>query len=113
MTALALLIPGGNGQLGRDLTALAPEGSLLRTPDIPDIDITQARSVLDTVDEFVKAAAEAGLPPVVINAAAYTAVDKAETDQNVAFAVNADGPRILAAVCASRQIPFIHVSTDY
>ena len=49
----------------------------------------------------------------MINAAAYTAVDAAETDEDRAFAVNADGPRVLAAACASRRVPLIHVSTDY
>lgn len=113
MTALALLVPGGNGQLGHDLVAGVPEGSLVRAPGSGDLDVTQAGSVVRAVDEFVVAAAEAGLPPIVINAAAYTAVDAAETAQDAAFAVNADGPRMLAAVCSSRQIPLVHISTDY
>lgn len=51
--------------------------------------------------------------PLVINAAAYTAVDAAETDERRAFAVNVDGPRVLAAACSSRGVPLVHVSTDY
>jgi dTDP-4-dehydrorhamnose reductase len=113
MTALALLIPGGNGQLGLDLAASAPEGSLVRHPGSSDLDVSQAGSVVRAVDAFAAAATEANLPPIVINAAAYTAVDAAETAQDAAFAVNADGPRLLAAVCSSRQIPLVHVSTDY
>ncbi|MET0134577.1 MAG: dTDP-4-dehydrorhamnose reductase [Kibdelosporangium sp.] len=113
MSALALLVPGGNGQLGHDLAALAPEGSVVRAPARADFDITQARAVVEAIDGIVTAAAEAGMPAVVVNAAAYTKVDKAETDQSQAFSVNADGPRLLAAVCASRQIPLVHVSTDY
>jgi len=111
MMPLALLIPGGKGQLGHDLAANAPTGSLLRTPDLPDLDISQARQVVQAIDDLVAAAGD--LPPVVINAAAYTAVDAAESAQEKAFAVNADGPRLLAAVCSSRQVPLIHVSTDY
>jgi dTDP-4-dehydrorhamnose reductase len=113
MTALALLIPGGNGQLGRDLVAAAPEGSLVRSPGSGDLDVTQAGAVVRGVDEFAVAATEAGLSPIVINTAAYTAVDAAETAQDAAYSVNADGPRLLAAVCSSRQIPLIHISTDY
>lgn len=52
-------------------------------------------------------------PDIVINAAAYTAVDKAESDRATAFAVNAHGPALLAAFAASRNIPLIHISTDY
>ncbi|MBP2322831.1 dTDP-4-dehydrorhamnose reductase [Kibdelosporangium banguiense] len=113
MTALALLVPGGNGQLGHDLVAAAPEGSVVRAPGSNDLDVTQAGSVVRAVDDLVAAAAEAGLPAIVVNAAAYTAVDVAESAQAKAFAVNADGPRLLAAVCSSRQVPLVHVSTDY
>ncbi|GAB3909702.1 hypothetical protein GCM10029964_111780 [Kibdelosporangium lantanae] len=67
--------------------------------------------MVQTIDDLLAAAGD--LPPVVINAAAYTAVDAAESAPEQAFAVNADGPRLLAAVCASRQVPLIHVSTDY
>ncbi|MET0235529.1 MAG: dTDP-4-dehydrorhamnose reductase [Kibdelosporangium sp.] len=113
MAALALLVPGGNGQLGQDLVAAAPEGSLVHAPGSGDLDVRQAGSVVRAVDALVVAAKEAGLPPIVINAAAYTAVDAAESAQDAAYAVNADGPRLLAAVCSSRQVPIVHVSTDY
>jgi dTDP-4-dehydrorhamnose reductase len=113
MTPLAILIPGGKGQLGHDLAGSAPAGSVLRTPDLPELDISQATLVVEAIDGLAGAAKEAGLPPIVINAAAYTAVDAAESAPGKAFAVNADGPRLLAAVCASRRIPLIHVSTDY
>jgi dTDP-4-dehydrorhamnose reductase len=113
MTAIALLVPGGHGQLGHDLVAAAPEGSVVIAPGLRELDVTQAGSVVQSIDELVVAAKKAGLPPIVVNAAAYTAVDAAESDQNAAFSVNADGPRLLAAVCASRQIPLAQVSTDY
>jgi dTDP-4-dehydrorhamnose reductase len=52
-------------------------------------------------------------PEAIINAAAYTAVDKAESDQDAAYALNLRAPRLLAEVSADRRIPFIHLSTDY
>ncbi len=113
MTGLALLVPGGGGQLGHDLARYAPEGSAVHAPDRSELDVTQARSVVEALDRLVVTAKESGLPPVVINAAAYTAVDAAESAPDKAFAVNGDGPRVLAAVCSSRQVPLIHVSTDY
>jgi dTDP-4-dehydrorhamnose reductase len=107
---LALLIPGGTGQLGRELAARAPAGAEVRAPGSAELDITNAGAVVEAVKTLAGTAAE---PPVVINAAAYTAVDAAETDGNRAFAVNADGPRVLAAACSAHGVPLIHVSTDY
>jgi dTDP-4-dehydrorhamnose reductase len=111
--ALAVLVPGGSGQLGRDLAALDGEGVSVLAPGSAELDVTQAGAVVEAVSALVERAEAAGAEPVVINAAAYTAVDAAETDEPRAFAVNADGPRVLAAVCSSRGVPLIHVSTDY
>lgn len=108
--ALALLIPGGTGQLGHELAARAPAGAQVQAPGSAGLDITNVGAVVEAVKAL---AATASLPPVVINAAAYTAVDAAETDANRAFAVNADGPRVLAAACSAHGVPLIHVSTDY
>ena len=110
---IAVLVPGGTGQLGRELAALAGDGVVLRAPGCAGLDLTQAGAVIEAVTALVDEAREAGLVPVVINAAAYTAVDDAETHQAQAFAVNADGPRVLAAACSSHGVPLIHVSTDY
>jgi len=111
--ALALLVPGGTGQLGRELAGLAPEGALVRVPSRAELNLTQAGAVIEAVTSLAEAAKDADLRPVVINAAAYTAVDAAETDENAAFAVNADGPRVLAAACSARGVPLLHISTDY
>jgi dTDP-4-dehydrorhamnose reductase len=111
--ALALLVPGGTGQLGRELAGLAPAGALVRAPGHKELNLTQAGAVVEAVTGLADAAGAAGLAPVVINAAAYTAVDAAETDESNAFAVNADGPRVLAAACSSHGVPLLHVSTDY
>ncbi|MGW4483577.1 dTDP-4-dehydrorhamnose reductase [Amycolatopsis sp. NPDC004368] len=110
---LALLVPGGSGQLGRDLAALAGPEVEVVAPASAELDVRSAGEVLRALDALVSRAAETGAAPVVVNAAAYTAVDAAETDEVRAFGVNADGPRVLAAVCSSRRVPLVHVSTDY
>ncbi|HEX2131916.1 MAG TPA: dTDP-4-dehydrorhamnose reductase [Actinophytocola sp.] len=108
---LALLVPGGNGQLGRELAARAPAGYEVRAPGSAELDITNAGAVIEAVKSLVEGAGSR--QPVVVNAAAYTAVDAAETDSTRAFAVNADGPRLLAAACSAHGVPLVHVSTDY
>ncbi|GAA1312658.1 dTDP-4-dehydrorhamnose reductase [Saccharothrix xinjiangensis] len=111
--ALALLVPGGRGQLGQDLAAAAPADGLVRAPSSAELDLTDDAAVGDAVAGFAAAARDAGLRPVVVNAAAYTAVDAAETDEDRAFAVNATGPGLLARRCAEHDVPLLHVSTDY
>ncbi|MBK1788865.1 dTDP-4-dehydrorhamnose reductase [Prauserella cavernicola] len=113
MAKLALLVPGGSGQLGRDLAALTSDDVDVRAPGSAALDVTQTGAVVEAVTDLASRAREAGSFPVVVNAAAYTAVDAAEEDEARAFAVNADGPRVLAAVCSSRRVPLVHVSTDY
>ncbi|MET1075734.1 MAG: dTDP-4-dehydrorhamnose reductase [Umezawaea sp.] len=111
--ALALLVPGGRGQLGHDLVAVAPRDGFAHAPSSAELDITDAECVADAVATFAASARDAHLRPVVVNAAAYTAVDQAETDEDRAFAVNALGPELLAAECARHDVPLLHVSTDY
>lgn len=101
------LIIGSNGQLGRDLmTMAAARGWAAVGGDLPRCDITDPASLQALVEG-------AGDLQVVINAAAYTAVDAAESDAATAFAVNRDGVAALADLCRGRQLPLIHVSTDY
>lgn len=109
----ALLVPGGSGQLGRELAALADDELEVHAPGHGELDITCAGSAVREVDELARRAQRAGRFPVVINTAAYTAVDDAESDESAAFAVNVDGPRVLAAACSSRRVPLVHISTDY
>ncbi|TVT17750.1 dTDP-4-dehydrorhamnose reductase [Amycolatopsis acidiphila] len=113
MPMLSLLVPGGTGQLGRDLAALSSPEIDVVAPGSAELDVTSAGAVVAAVSALAERAREAGATPLVINAAAYTAVDAAETDERRAFAVNVDGPRVLAAVCSSRRVPLVHVSTDY
>ena len=104
---MKLLILGCNGQLGRDLMQQAERLGLKVTgADLPQCDITDPASLQHTLDG-------AGEPDVIINAAAYTAVDRAEGDPDAAFAVNRDGPGHIARICRERQIILIHLSTDY
>jgi dTDP-4-dehydrorhamnose reductase len=95
---MKILVTGGRGQLGRSIAARAN----VWAPDIDDLDICDP----------AQAARVAG-HDLVINAAAYTAVDKAETERDRAFAINRDGAGHLARACAERGIRFLHVSTDY
>lgn len=111
---LAVLVPGGSGQLGRDLAAWGAKlGVEVAAPGSADLDVTEPGAVVEAVADLAAGAEASGRRAVVVNAAAYTAVDAAEEDEEAAFAVNADGPRMLAAVCSSRGVPLVHVSTDY
>lgn len=104
---MQLLIVGSNGQLGHDLMIQARERGW--TPigaDMPDCDITAPHSLEKNI-------ASAGPIEAIINAAAYTAVDKAESEPEIAFAVNRDGAEVLADACRGHGIPLVHVSTDY
>lgn len=103
---MRILITGKNGQLGRCL-----QKSFLETNyeifsfSSAELDISKNDSVIQHV--------EAIQPDLIINAAAYTAVDKAEEEPEQAYLVNSKGPEFLAKAAASLDIPIIHVSTDY
>lgn len=102
-----ILITGANGQLGHCLQKLAPqfkEFEFIFT-DYDTLDITNREDVLQFFWQ--------NEPDFCINAAAYTAVDLAETETEKAFLINADGTENLASACAEYNTQFIHVSTDY
>lgn len=104
---MKILITGSNGQLGNEIKALAgsyPQYEFLYT-DVDELDIANAASVT--------AFFELHNPAVVINCAAYTAVDKAETDPQMAYLVNAEAPGNLARAAAASDAFMVHVSTDY
>jgi dTDP-4-dehydrorhamnose reductase len=100
-----ILLTGATGQVGWELArALLPLGTIVSPP----------RTELDLArPETLAAAVDAIAPDVIVNAAAYTAVDKAETDIAVATAVNADAPHELAQAARRRGALLIHYSTDY
>lgn len=111
MVQLALLVAGGRGQLGSDVAALGVRHGTVRAPNSTELDITDLASVRRAVAALVAGADDRR--PIVINAAAYTAVDGAESDVRRAHAVNAVGPGLLAQACAEYDVPLLHVSTDY
>ncbi|MGB2894030.1 MAG: dTDP-4-dehydrorhamnose reductase [Albidovulum sp.] len=99
------LVFGTTGQLGIELARTAPRGTLL---------LAFGREAADLAHPETCAALVATTDAdVVINAAAYTAVDAAETDRETAHLVNAEAPGAMARAAARRAIPFLHVSTDY
>lgn len=103
---MKLLIAGGGGQLGQEIVAQSrARGYVVIAPEKDRMDITD----LEQVRNFIKN----HQPSLLINAAAYTHVDRAETEPILAFAVNQTGPANLARTCAEKQIPLIHLSTDY
>ena len=99
------LITGANGQLGRALAATAPDGWTAVALGRDLLDLSNAHSIADTV------AVER--PDLVLNAAAYTAVDRAETEEEVAFAINAAAPGALADAARACGAHMVHVSTDF
>ncbi|WP_072372325.1 dTDP-4-dehydrorhamnose reductase [Hyphomicrobium sp. NDB2Meth4] len=104
---MRLLIAGWQGQVARALVEMAPG-----RPDVMACAV--GRAALDICEaKSIERALSAISPTVVINSAAYTAVDKAESEPERAFALNRDGARLLAEASAKRGIPMIHISTDY
>ena len=116
--SLALLITGCRGQLGSELSRQAlraPDVAFARGIDVPEVDLTDPFAVRDTVEEWARVV-RSDSPAhrlVVLNPAAYTAVDKAEQDEEAAFAVNAAAPALVAAACASVGASMVQLSTDY
>ena len=101
---MRVLLTGAGGQLGRSLVARHGSHEIIAL-DHGRLDIGDLQAVRD--------ATAAHDPDIVVNAAAYNDVDGAETDAETAHRVNAEGPRHLAAAAAERNIPLLHVSTDY
>ena len=103
---MKLLVLGSGGQVGRELCRLAwPAGYDIAAHDRDGIDITRREAVV--------AAVAREHPDFVINAAAYTAVDRAESEPDAAWAGNCTGPANLAAACHDAGVPLVHLSTDY
>jgi dTDP-4-dehydrorhamnose reductase len=101
-----VLITGAAGQVGRELVRRAPAAATVRALDRAALDISDAAAIRAVVEEFQ--------PTHILNAAAYTAVDKAESEREAAFAANARAPRELAQAAARLgHCRLIHLSTDY
>jgi dTDP-4-dehydrorhamnose reductase len=103
---MKILITGSKGQLGQELAEVLPE----RGHEV----VALSRNELDIADaDAVELAVETHSPGLVVNAAAYTNVDGCETETDLAYSVNALGPRNLAQVCERRRCELLHVSTNY
>lgn len=102
---MKVLITGGGGQLATALKAGAPGDWDLSTPTREELDITRASQVRALFEKFQ--------PGLVINTAAYTAVDKAEAEPEAAFAINAEGARIVAEAALETGTRMIQLSTDF
>ena len=103
---MTVLVTGATGQVGTELVnRAAHHGVKVIGCCHHELDITNREAVHSRIRE--------GRFSVVINAAAYTAVDRAESDIDTTYAVNRDGPENLARACAAASIPLIHLSTDY
>lgn len=103
---MRVLVTGATGQVGGALArAAVPDGIELITVGRDRLDLGRPGTIDGALDSI--------RPSVVVNPAAYTAVDKAETEPELARAVNEEGPAALAAACSMRGIGLLHLSTDY
>jgi dTDP-4-dehydrorhamnose reductase len=99
-----ILLVGDRGQLGSQVLAQSGGANIILASDY-QLDLTSPSALKNILDEIQ--------PEVLINCAAYTAVDKAESQQELAFALNAAGPQLLAKWCAANNSHLVHISTDY
>lgn len=112
---MRILLLGANGQVGHELRrSLAPMGQLIATTRSGRLDDGNScesadLAALDSLPGLIERIA----PDIVVNAAAYTAVDRAEDEPDMAFRINADAPGIIARACAARDAQLVHYSTDY
>ena len=96
------LVFGHSGQVARELQKIAPEMTFLGREQADLADVNACAAIIDKMQ-----------PSFVINAAAYTAVDAAESDHEIALEVNGNAPGAMARACAKLGCPFVHISTDY
>jgi dTDP-4-dehydrorhamnose reductase len=102
---MRLLLLGKNGQLGWELQRVLAPGAEVIALARNELDLSRPEDIHKTVRSLH--------PDAIVNAAAYTAVDRAEQEEELAFAINAQAPAALAAAAAALGVPLIHFSTDY
>ncbi|MEL6343103.1 MAG: dTDP-4-dehydrorhamnose reductase [Myxococcota bacterium] len=102
---MKILLVGASGQLGQALSRTLPAFGAVSAPPRTILDLARPNTILQTLDRAA--------PDLIVNAAAYTAVDAAETDQDAAMAINADGPGHLARWARQNDAAILHYSTDY
>jgi dTDP-4-dehydrorhamnose reductase len=102
---MRILLTGSAGQVGGALLPLLRERADIVAPLREQFDLSRPGELADKLDSIK--------PDLIINPAAYTAVDRAEDDQELAFRINAESPRAIARWAAPRSVPLLHFSTDY
>ena len=102
---MKILITGANGMLAKEIREKFAEGNELILTDVAELDITNKEGVINFVNEKK--------PELIINCAAFTAVDKAEECQELAEKINGDGPTFLAIAAKEAGAKLVHISTDY
>ena len=102
---MKILVTGGLGLLAHSLRQRAPRNVEPVFVDLPDFDLTQSDPMAQYLDEV--------RPEVVINTAAYNLVDRCEQERELSWAVNAQGPKTLAGLCAARDCRLVHYGSDY
>ena len=105
MKVVKVLIAGAGGMLGRALVRSAPKHVAVLACTRQQLDVTNAKAIEQTVQAYQ--------PDVIVNAAAYTQVDRAEAEPEKAYAVNRDGALYLAQAAVRLDVPLLHFSTDY
>jgi len=100
-----ILLTGKTGQLGSELNRLLPKLGQVIAPELTDLDLSKPEQILQVMRDT--------RPQLIVNAAAYTAVNAAETDQVNALAINAEAPRLLALEAKKLGATLVHYSTDY
>jgi len=102
---MRILLTGATGQIGSALLPLLKRQGGVLAPDRAAFDLSQPKTLSKALDLF--------RPNLIVNPAAYTAVDRAEDERELAFKVNAEAPAVMAAWAAQHDVPMIHFSTDY
>lgn len=102
---MKILVTGGNGQLGQELKRTVPQQHEIVTVDICDFDLCNCSDIETCITD--------SRPDYIINAAAYTAVDKAEQEKDIAFKANAEGAYNIALAAQENNVKLIQISTDF
>ena len=102
---IRVLVTGVTGQVGGALVSALAERAIIVASDRHRLDLSHINKIPTTLDQLD--------PELIINAAAYTAVDRAEDERELAFRINADAPATIACWAAGRGVPLLHFSTDY
>ncbi|HVX78616.1 MAG TPA: dTDP-4-dehydrorhamnose reductase [Bradyrhizobium sp.] len=102
---MRILLTGTNGQVGRTLRPLLAMHATVIAPSRIEFDLSKPQTLEEALDGYK--------PDLIINPAAYTAVDRSEDEHELAFLVNAKGPEAIAKWAARHRVPLIHFSTDY